>query len=282
MLTLRPKAIVASSLCALALSASVHAQQNFEIRYQMEGVKPRIEWQLPNISALPDAAPSQPYQYSFSLNPANPITDWEVSGLPDWLSFDANTRTFIGTPGTADVGTATITLAAKNKYQEETERYQLKVTPPSLASCNAHYAAGERSDGTYRIKPSGASTAFNAYCDMRSDGGWTRIGSRSYNSSASASNTVILNLSVPTIPSYSSVRQPSFVIYDCSSCSANSWTVWDEKGLKLTSGGSRSMNGSTSYTAYSSSSRLIYKASWSGMSGGSRDGIGVSGAVYVK
>ncbi len=37
---------------------------------------------------------------------------YSASGVPAWLSFDAATRTFSGTPANADVGTVTVTVRA--------------------------------------------------------------------------------------------------------------------------------------------------------------------------
>ena len=47
---------------------------------------------------------------------ATPLS-YTTSTLPSWLSFDAATRTFSGTPANADVGALTITVTAKGMEQ---------------------------------------------------------------------------------------------------------------------------------------------------------------------
>jgi hypothetical protein len=165
------------------------------------------------------------------------------------------------------------------------ESYQLRVKVPGMVapvteqpSCKAWLEAGETQSGNYTIRPKGSDQPFEVYCDMSyNGGGWTKIGQRVYDSSGSDSRVLITNL-IPVIPEYSQVRQPAFAIRDCSSCSANSWTLKDENGVVIDSGGSRSMNGSSAKTVYASTSNLIYWAQWSGMS----NGIGYAGEVYVR
>jgi uncharacterized delta-60 repeat protein len=69
-------------------------------------------------SGIPDVIAVENATFSFTFN-ANTFTDPEggvltyaVGALPAWLSFDAATRTFSGTPGTADVGSTNITVTA--------------------------------------------------------------------------------------------------------------------------------------------------------------------------
>lgn len=47
----------------------------------------------------------------------------------------------------------------------------------SLKDCHAYFQAGERADGVFSIDPdgTGGQPPFNAYCDFRSDGGWTLL-----------------------------------------------------------------------------------------------------------
>ncbi len=81
---------------------------------------PTVANAIPNQNASEDAA----FNFQFA---ANTFNDVDVSGaltytaqlagggaLPAWLSFDAATRTFSGTPGNADVGTLSIDVIAND------------------------------------------------------------------------------------------------------------------------------------------------------------------------
>ncbi|MCE9680622.1 putative Ig domain-containing protein, partial [Shewanella sp. AS1] len=74
----------------------------------------------PTVSAaLTDQATDQGSAFSFGV-PAGTFADIDTgdtlalsaSGLPTWLSFDAGTGTFSGTPANSDVGTTSITVTA--------------------------------------------------------------------------------------------------------------------------------------------------------------------------
>ena len=72
-------------------------------------------------SPIVDQSATQDQPFSFQL-PAGTFADvdagdslsYTTSTLPSWLSFDAATRTFSGTPANADVGSLTITVTAKD------------------------------------------------------------------------------------------------------------------------------------------------------------------------
>ena len=75
----------------------------------------RRRWPTPiaDQAATEDAG----FSFTFAANTFNDIDagdslSYSASGLPGWLSFDAATRTFSGTPANADVGPVTITLRA--------------------------------------------------------------------------------------------------------------------------------------------------------------------------
>ncbi|MCP5006955.1 MAG: Ig family protein, partial [Planctomycetes bacterium] len=75
-------------------------------------------------NAIPDQAATEDTAFNFQFA-ANVFADMDVgdtlsytakladdSALPSWLSFDANTRTFSGTPANTDVGTLSIKVTA--------------------------------------------------------------------------------------------------------------------------------------------------------------------------
>ena len=70
-------------------------------------------------NAIPDQGATEDTAFSFQFA-ANTFNDvdagdsltYTASGLPGWLSFNAGTRTFSGTPLNADVGTVTVTVRA--------------------------------------------------------------------------------------------------------------------------------------------------------------------------
>ena len=80
-------------------------------------------------NGIPDraAVPGEAFSYAF---PENAFADADVDGdtlsyaatrgddsaLPAWLSFDPATRTFSGTPGTADLGTLTVKVTASDDF----------------------------------------------------------------------------------------------------------------------------------------------------------------------
>ncbi|MCK9389194.1 MAG: putative Ig domain-containing protein, partial [Sulfuritalea sp.] len=72
-------------------------------------------------NAIADQSATEDSAYSFTM-PANTFADVDLgdsltyitSALPAWLSFDAATRTFSGTPTNSDVGLSTITVTASD------------------------------------------------------------------------------------------------------------------------------------------------------------------------
>jgi hypothetical protein len=70
-------------------------------------------------SPIADQAATEDTAFSFTFNAATfndvdagDTLNYTASGLPAWLSFDAATRTFSGTPANADIGTVTVTVRA--------------------------------------------------------------------------------------------------------------------------------------------------------------------------
>ncbi|HZV55613.1 MAG TPA: cadherin-like domain-containing protein [Rhodocyclaceae bacterium] len=70
-------------------------------------------------NVMPDQAATQgaAFSYQFAASTFNDVDvgdtlTYSVSGVPSWLTFNAASRTFAGTPANADVGAATITVRA--------------------------------------------------------------------------------------------------------------------------------------------------------------------------
>src|SRR5205823_8033936 len=62
-----------------------------------------------------------PISSTFSYD--SPSISYSISNdTPSWLSFDASTRTFSGTPASSDVGNFTFTLSARDNARSEERR----------------------------------------------------------------------------------------------------------------------------------------------------------------
>lgn len=75
--------------------------------------------------------------YSFQI-PAGTFIDpdgnalsYNVGTLPAWLSFNAQTQTFTGTPGTGDAGTVQVTVTATDGSLSVSDTFNLTVTLPA-------------------------------------------------------------------------------------------------------------------------------------------------------
>ncbi len=89
------------------------AEDIFDIVVNNSNDAPTVANPIANQAATEDAA----FSFQFAANTFNDVDVGEsltytASGVPGWLSFDAATRSFTGTPANADVGTATITVRA--------------------------------------------------------------------------------------------------------------------------------------------------------------------------
>jgi len=71
-----------------------------------------------NAQVPPLAVVSQPFSFTFSpstFSYDSPAINYSISNnTPSWLTFDAATRTFSGTPASSDVGNFTFTLTARD------------------------------------------------------------------------------------------------------------------------------------------------------------------------
>jgi VCBS repeat-containing protein len=81
----------------------------------------------------------------------NPLR-YSVSGLPSWLSFDAATQTFAGTPAGSDAGVAVITVTANDGALSVSDAFNLVVAdsgnPDSQISLSADTVAENSARGT--------------------------------------------------------------------------------------------------------------------------------------
>jgi VCBS repeat-containing protein len=92
---------------------SLAATQNFTITVANVNDAPTVA------NAIPDQNGTQGVAFSYTV-PVNAFADvdagdsltYSASGVPPWLTFNAGTRTFTGTPANADVGSVSITVRA--------------------------------------------------------------------------------------------------------------------------------------------------------------------------
>jgi hypothetical protein len=95
--------------------AGLTASDTFDLTVTNTNDAPTVANAIPNQNASANAA----FNFTFAANAFNDIDvgdtlTYSVSALPAWLNFDANTRTFSGTPGTADVGSISVTVTASD------------------------------------------------------------------------------------------------------------------------------------------------------------------------
>ncbi len=104
-----------------------------------------IQFRPDLVTPLADQTAALDAAFSFVV-PANAFVDPEGakltyqakladgSALPVWLAFDANTRTFSGTPHSGDVGALNVTVTAKDQWGVETDTFALRVAAPVTAT----------------------------------------------------------------------------------------------------------------------------------------------------
>ena len=93
--------------------AGAFVEDQFVVTVANTNDAPTVANAIADQAATEDAG----FSFTFAANTFNDIDagdslSYSASGLPAWLSFDAATRTFSGTPANADVGPVTITLRA--------------------------------------------------------------------------------------------------------------------------------------------------------------------------
>lgn len=110
---------------------------------------------------ISDVATDEDAAFSFTL-PAGTFTDVDsaalslsASGMPAWLSFDAATRTFSGTPANGDVGTFNITVTASDGSLSASDIFAITVAnvndAPTVAIALVDQAATEDAAFTYTL-----------------------------------------------------------------------------------------------------------------------------------
>jgi Domain of unknown function (DUF4347)/Cadherin-like/Bacterial Ig domain/Putative Ig domain len=92
--------------------SSAFAEERFDIVVGNSNDAPTLANPLGAQAATQGAPFSLSFASTFAdVDVGDPLT-YTASGAPAWLTFDAATRSFAGTPGNADVGTATLTVRA--------------------------------------------------------------------------------------------------------------------------------------------------------------------------
>jgi hypothetical protein len=97
-----------------------------------------VEWLKHEIINYPPVFTSSPitsideeslYSYTVSATDQNEWNNisFEVIQLPSWLSYDANTNTFTGTPAYNDIGTHTVTVKATDGLDDTLQTFQITV-----------------------------------------------------------------------------------------------------------------------------------------------------------
>ncbi|MEZ5774965.1 MAG: putative Ig domain-containing protein [Hyphomicrobiaceae bacterium] len=123
--------------------------------------------------AIPDASATEESHFTLTLDPAtftdadDPVLDLAASlagggALPDWLSFDADTATFSGTPDDGDTGTLDITVTATDGHgKSAADSFTLNVAAvndaPVLAAAIADQNASEDAPFSFAL-PGGTFT----------------------------------------------------------------------------------------------------------------------------
>lgn len=96
------------------------------------------------------------------------------AALPSWLTFDASTRTFSGTPAAGDTGTITVRVTVNDGSVTASDDFAITVVNPSL------HTTGQFTDGASANADFGFSTAIS------NNGLWMVVGSPGLNSSRGA------------------------------------------------------------------------------------------------
>ena len=102
---------------------------------------------IPNRSATVGSLFSFTPSAGTFTDPNGDALTWSASGLPGWLSFNAGTHTFSGTPTAGDVGAPVITVKAtdQNGCNGTGPTYSLTIACPVITVSNPATATGKTS-----------------------------------------------------------------------------------------------------------------------------------------
>ena len=130
----RPRSAIGSSAWSEISSATAF---QIQVRGSSINSAPTVATAIPDQSATAGAA----FSYAFPENAfadsdsgdtltytaASVAGDGTVSSLPSWLSFDAGTRAFSGTPRSSDVGTVTVRVTASDGSESVSDEFVVLV-----------------------------------------------------------------------------------------------------------------------------------------------------------
>lgn len=123
--------LAAGALLALGVT---QAQANtYEVQFRLSGLTPsflqEVDWSLVG-GTLPRAVYGQPYAFNLVDQVTPSGVDgiaWSATGLPDWLSLNANSGELTGQPSVADVGSSEFPVVAKRLGSEEQVLFSITV-----------------------------------------------------------------------------------------------------------------------------------------------------------
>ena len=123
----------------------------------------------PQFTSTPVTEIDEESTYSYTLT-ATDINEWNilnfsVVNMPSWLSYDATTHTFTGTPDYNDIGTHSVTVKVDDGLDESTQTFNIEVFPKCSHAPQNVWNGNAWSNGT---PVSSQYVVFNADYDTQS------------------------------------------------------------------------------------------------------------------